>query len=109
MKIDYFQPEYEIVRNDARCVRCRLCERQCAFGVHSFDEKHNIMLADESKCAVCHRCAVVCPTRAIKIVRSGNCFKPNPNFTESLIRASRNGRRASLVHGYAQGLPGLLG
>ena len=86
MKIDYFQPEYEIVRNDARCVRCRLCERQCAFGVHSFDEKHNIMLADESKCAVCHRCAAVCPTRAIKIVRSGNCFKPNPNFTESLIR-----------------------
>ena len=70
MKINYFQPEYEIVRLDSRCVRCRLCERQCAFGVHSFDEKHNVMLADESKCAVCHRCAAVCPVNAIKIVKS---------------------------------------
>ena len=86
MKIDYFQPEYEIVRNDLRCVRCRLCERQCAFGVHTFDEKHNIMLADESKCAVCHRCAAVCPTRAIKIVKSGVGFKSGSNFTDSLIR-----------------------
>ena len=86
MKIDYFQPEYEIVRNDLRCVRCRLCERQCAFGVHTFDEKHNIMLADESKCAVCHRCAAVCPTRAIKIGKSAVGFKSGSNFTDSLIR-----------------------
>ena len=67
-------------------MRCRLCERQCAFGVHTFDEKHNIMLADESKCAVCHRCAAVCPTRAIKIVKSGVGFKSGSNFTDSLIR-----------------------
>lgn len=86
MKIDYFQPEYEIVRNDLRCVRCRLCERQCAFGVHTFDEKRNIMLADERKCAVCHRCAAVCPVRAIKIVKSGIGFKSGSNFTDSLIR-----------------------
>lgn len=86
MKINYFQPEYEIVRLDSRCVRCRLCERQCAFGVHSFDEKHNVMLADESKCAVCHRCAAVCPVNAIKIVKSGNCFKPGASFNDSLMR-----------------------
>ena len=38
MKINYFYPEYEVVRQDSRCTRCRLCEDQCANGVHFYDE-----------------------------------------------------------------------
>ena len=32
MKIQDFYPEFEVIRNDSRCTRCRLCERQCANG-----------------------------------------------------------------------------
>ena len=42
-------PEYEVIRSDSRCTRCRICEQQCANGVHRYDEAHKIMLADESK------------------------------------------------------------
>ena len=30
MAINYFYPDYEVVRNPDRCVACRVCERQCA-------------------------------------------------------------------------------
>ena len=70
MNIRDFYPEYEVLRNDSRCTRCRLCEHQCANEVHSYDAEHKIMLADESKCVNCQRCVSVCPTRALKIVRS---------------------------------------
>lgn len=33
MALDYIIPEFEVVRNDARCTRCRICESQCANGV----------------------------------------------------------------------------
>ena len=70
MKIQDFYPEFEVIRNDSRCTRCRLCERQCANGVHSFDESRRLMLADESRCVNCQRCVLVCPVRALKIVKS---------------------------------------
>lgn len=85
MQVNYFQPEYEIIRNFNRCVNCRLCERQCAFSVHSFDAQNKVMLADESKCVNCHRCVAVCPTRALKIVKSKYCYKSGANFTKSII------------------------
>ena len=47
MKINYFYPEYEVVRQDSRCTRCRLCEDQCANGVHFYDEKHQVMLSED--------------------------------------------------------------
>ena len=28
--IEYLYPEFEVVRRDDRCIRCRVCERQCA-------------------------------------------------------------------------------
>ena len=49
MKINYFYPEYEVVRQDSRCTRCRLCEDQCANGVHFYDEKHQVMLSEDAR------------------------------------------------------------
>ena len=40
--INYFYPEFEVVRNDDRCIRCRVCERQCANEVHIYDESREI-------------------------------------------------------------------
>ena len=34
MAVDFFYPGYEVVRNQDRCIACRVCERQCANHVH---------------------------------------------------------------------------
>ncbi|NLK87435.1 MAG: 4Fe-4S binding protein [Clostridiaceae bacterium] len=86
MPVDFMYPEYEIARNDSRCIRCRVCERQCANEVHSYEESGNFMLSDESKCVNCHRCVSLCPTRALKIVKSDHCFKENANWNQAAIK-----------------------
>ena len=86
MKMQDFYPEFEVIRNDSRCTRCRLCERQCANGVHSFDESRRLMLADESRCVNCQRCVLVCPVRALKIVKSDCAPRENANWDADTIR-----------------------
>ncbi len=81
--IDYEYPEYEVVRDERRCTVCRLCEKQCAFAVHGFADGR--MTADPAQCVNCHRCVAVCPTHALKIVKSDHCFKPSVNFTADLM------------------------
>jgi len=78
-------PYYEIVRNDERCVNCRLCERQCANGVYEYREDFKKIVCDETKCVNCQRCVTLCPTRALKIVKSGNVYKENINWTTKTI------------------------
>ncbi len=82
MNINYELPAYEIVRNQARCIGCRLCEEQCANEVHSFDQEHHLMMSDEMKCVNCQRCVAVCPTRALKIVKNDAAFKENHNWSQ---------------------------
>ncbi|WP_058485612.1 glutamate synthase-related protein [Defluviitalea phaphyphila] len=86
MGINYLYPEYEVVRNMDRCINCRVCERQCANEVHSFDEERNIMCSDDTKCVNCHRCVSLCPTKALKIVKTDNTFKENSNWSCSTIK-----------------------
>lgn len=86
MGIEFLYPEFEVVRNDHRCIACRVCERQCANEVHSYDEDHGIMLSDESKCVNCQRCVSLCPTRALKIVKSDCVLRENFNWKNETIR-----------------------
>ncbi len=81
MAINFLYPEYEIVRNPQRCIGCRACERQCANEAHAYDNEYNLMTSDDSKCVNCHRCVSICPTRALKIVKSDHTFKQNFNWT----------------------------
>ena len=85
MPIDFIYPEYEVIRNPQRCITCRVCERQCANEVHSYDAELNIMKSDESKCVNCHRCVSLCPTRALKIVKTDHTFKTNANWSNETI------------------------
>ena len=87
MAIQLIEPQYEIERNDNRCTRCRLCESQCSNEVHFFDSEHNIMLADETKCVNCHRCVALCPTHALKIVKSNNVFREDSNWSSANINS----------------------
>ena len=85
MAIDFLYPPYEVVRNETRCIQCRVCENQCANRVHSYDAQAQRMEADESKCVNCHRCVALCPTRALKIVKSPHTFVENANWQADTI------------------------
>ena len=85
MAVNFIYPEFEVVRNDSRCVTCRVCERQCANEVHTYDEERKIMLSDESKCVDCHRCVSLCPTRALKIVKSDCQLRENANWQQDTV------------------------
>lgn len=43
------------------------------------------MRADESKFVDCQRCVTLCPTRALKIVKTDNTFRPNHNWQQHTI------------------------
>ncbi|MCL2187024.1 MAG: glutamate synthase-related protein [Treponema sp.] len=81
MPVNYIFPEYEIARNYDRCICCRACERQCANEAHEFLSTENKMVCDDAKCVNCHRCVSLCPTRALKITKSGNTYKENVNWS----------------------------
>ncbi len=81
----YIPPEYEVVRDTERCIACRVCERQCANEVHSFDADTGKMTADGAKCVNCHRCVCLCPTHALKIVKSDDTYKLNANWDNQTI------------------------
>lgn len=85
MKENWIYPEFEVVRNASRCIGCRICEKQCANEVHTYDEEHKILRSDESKCVNCQRCVALCPTRALKIVKSDCALRQNANWSESTI------------------------
>ena len=81
----FVYPEFEVIRNESRCITCRVCERQCANEVHSFDADHKLMLSDETKCVNCQRCVSLCPTRALKIVKSDCRLRENANWRDDTI------------------------
>ena len=82
----YIYPEFEVVRNKDRCIACRVCERQCANEVHRFDTDLGVMLSDETKCVNCQRCVSLCPTHALKIVKSDCRLRENANWSDQTIK-----------------------
>lgn len=86
MSIAYIYPEFEVVRNENRCISCRVCERQCANEVHKYDPQRGCMISDESKCVNCQRCVSLCPTRALKIVKSDCTLRENANWQNDTIK-----------------------
>lgn len=86
MGIEFIYPEFEVIRNENRCTVCRVCEYQCANGVHSYDEKRGIMTEDETKCVNCQRCVSFCPSRALKIVKTDCSLRENSNWQSDTMK-----------------------
>lgn len=86
MGVEFIFPEFEVVRNENRCIACRVCERQCANEVHTFSAEKGIMFSDETKCVNCQRCVSLCPTRALKIVKSNCTLRENANWQNDTIK-----------------------
>lgn len=85
MAINYMNPLFEVVRNPDRCIKCRVCERQCANEVHHYDPDLDKMVADETSCVDCQRCVTLCPTRALKIKKNENQFRENGNWSQQIM------------------------
>ncbi|MCH5276768.1 MAG: IMP dehydrogenase [Desulfovibrionaceae bacterium] len=73
--------------DEARCTRCRACERQCSYGVHAWDEAARRMTRDSRLCVGCHRCAALCPAHCLSIRRPDPGFRPNALWTPEILRA----------------------
>ena len=86
MGVDFIYPEFEVIRDKDRCIACRVCERQCANEVHAFSAERGAMVSDETKCVNCQRCVALCPTRALKIVKSDCVLRENANWQNDTIR-----------------------
>ncbi len=85
MGIEYIAPEFEVIRDMSRCINCRVCARQCANNVHSYDKEAGIMVSNEASCVDCQRCVSLCPTHALKIVKNENMLRENANWTSRTI------------------------
>ena len=85
MGIDFSSPQFEVLRDENRCIQCRVCEKQCANKVHSYDEELNVMKANDADCVNCHRCVALCPTKALRIRKYPLEFRENANWTAQAI------------------------
>ncbi|MBR4173592.1 MAG: alpha-hydroxy-acid oxidizing protein [Clostridia bacterium] len=86
MGVEFIYPEFEVKRDMDRCIACRVCERQCANEVHTLSAERGVMISDESKCVNCQRCVSLCPTRALKIVKSDCTLRENANWQNDTIK-----------------------
>lgn len=86
MSIEFIYPEFEVIRNENRCITCRICQQQCANGVHSYNSETKQMVCDENNCVNCQRCVSFCPTRALKIVKSDCSLRENANWPENMMK-----------------------
>ena len=86
MVTDFIYPEFEVIRNEDRCIACRVCERQCSNEVHHYSTAREKMVSDETKCVNCQRCVALCPTRALKIVKSDCVLRENANWQNDTIK-----------------------
>lgn len=83
--MNLFYPTYEIIRDYDKCINCRICERECSNEAHIFLAESKKMICDDAKCVDCQRCVALCPTRALKIIKSQNTYKDNANWSSKTI------------------------
>ena len=74
-------PQFQIIRDEAKCGQCRGCERQCAFGTHTYDPVSDRLISDDYKCAGCQRCAIFCPHDAIVVRPNPSFYRPNASWS----------------------------
>jgi len=78
--------EFIVDRSDAKCIRCKVCVRQCAYEVHSYVAADDVVTEDNTSCIGCRRCSAYCPTGAITIRLNQENFKRNESWSGGHIR-----------------------
>ncbi len=85
MAVNYINALFEVLRDPDRCIKCRVCERQCSNEVHRYDAEIDKMISNEINCVDCQRCVTLCPTKALKIKPNENKFRENGNWPQRLM------------------------
>lgn len=87
--------DFEVLRDEERCIKCQVCVRQCSYEVHAYDEKYDEVTADQTKCVGCHRCEAFCPTDALKIRKNPSDFRDNalwsPHYIKNIYKQADTG------------------
>lgn len=78
--------EFIVERDDFRCIRCRVCERQCPFEVYWYDAEYDRMRDEEINCVGCQRCVEFCPTRALVVRPHPANIRPHANWTYRVVK-----------------------
>ncbi|WP_347491275.1 glutamate synthase-related protein [Desulfoscipio sp. XC116] len=82
----YLLPEFIIERREDRCIRCRVCERQCANKVHLYDAELDRFFSSEKDCVGCQRCVALCPTDALYVRPRLADYRPNSSWTRDKLQ-----------------------
>ncbi len=86
MKKWLIQPDFIVERDPEKCIKCQVCVKQCANDAHDYDAELDSVFTECDKCVGCHRCATLCPTGSLSILEAPLHFRPNANWTASIIR-----------------------
>lgn len=81
----YRIPEFKVERDEARCIQCEVCVRQCGHQVHSYETGADRVMADDSKCVACQRCVSICPTGALRIVPNTGAYHVHGVWSKEAI------------------------
>ncbi len=73
----YTPPDFAVIRDDERCIRCKACVEQCSFDATFYDEDLDKVWNWEAKCVGCDRCAAICPVEAITIKKRETPYRYN--------------------------------
>ena len=82
----YLLPEFIIERSEDKCIRCRVCERQCANKVHEFDGALDRFFTADELCVGCQRCVALCPTNALYVHPRVSDYRPNSSWSRDKMQ-----------------------
>ena len=86
MALNINESEFQIIRDEDKCIACKVCVRQCANDAHIYDADDERVNSDNAKCVNCHRCVSMCPTKALTIQKTPLEFRSNTNWTAAAIK-----------------------
>ena len=82
----YIPPEFVIEIDDARCIRCEVCVRQCSYDARYYEPATDRIMTRDQNCTNCNRCVVFCPTQATRIRYNPMSYRNNSNWRPENIK-----------------------
>ena len=83
--MNFLNPEFQIIRDKDRCIKCGACVRQCSYEVHVSDKDTGELYTNDINCVACHRCTSICPTRSLTVKKIESAYRESANWTSDYI------------------------
>jgi len=104
------QTNEKAIFDKKKCEHCQKCLEVCNFGAISWDAKKNIPIFNSMLCEGCGACELVCPQKAIKLVKINNgkigSINTNQGFDlvagQLKIGSTGSGKIVSLIRAKAE-------